>query len=241
MRDYIKNIVKEILLLEAQTKSGKEIEFERGFAKENVHMFPWIVLQIDAKIDGQKIGYIKIEYIPKENWDKAYPTILDFIARKAGKVALQDLDKEPKIKQLERLYLSLNWRFSESSIKDRSIDELIDNALAALERRYLEDYHETEFFHVDKPFVAFIDVNEEWRREGIGTALYIEATKWMKERGLLFRGSGIQSPEAQATWKHMKKKMHYKKEPATMYIPMDKPQKFRYALDPNKLDKRKSS
>ncbi len=43
----------------------------------------------------------------------------------------------------------------------------------------------------------------DWRRLGIGTALYQAAALWMAERGLTLRASTTQSGAAKAAWKRM--------------------------------------
>lgn len=87
---------------------------------------------------------------------------------------------------------------------------------------------------VDHPFVDFIRVNDDMRRQGIGTALYQYGAKWLaREKGLPLYASGIQTTEAKAAWKFMRdptRQMPVHDEPHPT-----KPGEMRTKLDYRKL------
>jgi len=53
-------------------------------------------------------------------------------------------------------------------------------------------FKEFEEYHVDFPFVSYIRVREGYLRRGIGTLLYLEGGKWMKEMGMKLHSSTLQ-------------------------------------------------
>ena len=61
-------------------------------------------------------------------------------------------------------------------------------------------------FHVDKPAIDYVHVEDAWRERGIGLALYHHAAWWCQSQGMSLRASLIQSGEAQACWSAMKRK-----------------------------------
>jgi hypothetical protein len=80
-----------------------------------------------------------------------------------------------------------------------------------MRRRYGKKYLQMKNQLKDKPFVDFIRVDDEYKRQGIGEAMYLEGSKWMKEKGMQLRSSTLQSPEAQASWQNLKRKYDVKR------------------------------
>jgi len=103
------------------------------------------------------------------------------------------------------------------------LEDIIKNELKDDKRKFEEfiDYH------IDKPLVDFIRVfnkgdsrdtrrslkkgekteitKQDYKRQQIGTSLYLEAAKWMKEKGLRLYASGTQTDSAQAAWEKFEK------------------------------------
>lgn len=89
-------------------------------------------------------------------------------------------------------------------------------------------------FHVNKPIVDYIrvydgldglkQIHKSFQRLGIGTALYLKASEFLKSKGLVLRASGIQQDEAQQAWKKFER---------LGYVSSDKDRR-RY-LDPKKI------
>lgn len=95
-------------------------------------------------------------------------------------------------------------------------------AKARIEERYADEYEDFLDFHLDKPLVDYIRVergperyeehdgvvtwigsDDGFQRQGIGTALYEVGAAWMAANGLTLWASGLQSPEAEAAWRHL--------------------------------------
>jgi GNAT superfamily N-acetyltransferase len=191
------------------TMNGERIEFvrETNIARENRG---FIVDMITAKINGEAVGYIKIENIPRKEARRFYKSIFNFLSQinganylpwDNGSVDYRTLSDADLIK-----IITYNRFFSASKNEYQGLAR--DALLALVEERKAvldaskqgEAFREFLRYHVDKPFVAYIEVNRNRRREGVGTALYIEASNWMRERGLVFRSSKLQTKDAEAVW-----------------------------------------
>lgn len=131
--------------------------------------------------------------------------------------------------------LSYDFERREESYQGRFISEMTHEELLAVAKRVEEMMKENfmdgkrgfkwfKSYFVDRPLVDFIRVYNEhdkgtnWQRQGIGTALYKEGTKWMAERGMKLYGSQTPSQSAQATWDSMRKKGIVKKDRRGHYI-----------------------
>ena len=69
-------------------------------------------------------------------------------------------------------------------------------------RRSAARHAKFEQFHVGSVHVAYISVEEGFRRQGIARKLYITAAKWMgEEDGLVLAASDLQQPEVKELWK----------------------------------------
>ena len=65
------NWYKKSQTLEYTTKDGLPITFEDlPFNEENRR--GWVFHKINATINGEQAGYIKLSYIPKEKWNSLY-------------------------------------------------------------------------------------------------------------------------------------------------------------------------
>jgi GNAT superfamily N-acetyltransferase len=62
-------------------------------------------------------------------------------------------------------------------------------------------YRSFEEFHVETAHVAYVIVEEEHQRQGIGTQLYLEGARWIWEHHkLLLAASDLQRPEVEPLW-----------------------------------------
>lgn len=63
------------------------------------------------------------------------------------------------------------------------------------------DHMAFKYFHVDAMFVAYVKVEGGYRRQGIGTQLYLRAAQWAGENeNLLLASSRLQQEGAKAVW-----------------------------------------
>lgn len=233
------------ILLEYETKSGKEIQVKKFENVEAERDTAWRVDEVKAFVDGEEAGYLKISYVPQEKFDKHFPTIFNYLDIMKGKSLLprekryvhwKNLDREDKEHLLKKLYRPIAGRFTPynlnrnskafelakkindedysegikkvlSNFSDKEIDMLLEKTEKAMEKKEKEDIEFFKNFHVEKPLVDYIRVYDDYRRERVAVALYLEGAKWMNERGMNLHASGLQSPEAAAAWGYLEK--HY--------------------------------
>ena len=80
-------------ILEYMTKSGQEITFKYDDDSEGDNNRGWQIYKIDAFVNGEHAGYLKIENIPRERFERWYPTVLNYISMIGGHSVLP-LDKK---------------------------------------------------------------------------------------------------------------------------------------------------
>lgn len=233
-----------ILVEKYTTKSGGEITFKRiedAERQKDPHS-AWVVDRIDAYLDGEKVGYLKISYVPDKNWHKYFPNIFAFEDRLSGQAIFVPKEMFPGtdryhetptkdtydyttyneeqlrnlLKRVVFIFKLADWSKEDEYVAQFNtrrdlIRELnrIENLL--MKRRPGKRYLQMKNQLKDKPFVDFINVDDEYKRQGIGEAMYLEGSKWMKEKGMQLRSSTLQSPEAQASWQNLKRKYNVKR------------------------------
>lgn len=216
-------------ILEAATKDGREITFNRIPDSEGDKNRGWQVDQLDAYLGNQKVGYIKLSYIPKKRFKRYYRSIFNYLSQLTGKHVLpykadtalpSELSDEELRKTFPQAYQAATNRYpkydhstneylhSGKPLKDLTREELLA-AYKEIEKILIKN-HEMYFLNfkkhtMDRPLVDFISVDENFRRLGVGQALYKEAAKWMAEQGMKVYASGVQSKPAEASWQSMEK------------------------------------
>lgn len=74
-----------------------------------------------------------------------------------------------------------------------------------MQRKFGRDFQDFKAFHIDKPLVDYIRVDEDYQRRRIGIALYQYGAKWLAGKGMKLYASGLQSDKAKAAWEWLKK------------------------------------
>lgn len=209
--------MKYLDIFEAKTKDGQEIIFELWPDVEGDLNRGWIVDQIVALVDDNPIGYIKISYIPKERFEKWYPNIFAWLENFKGhhfynftdhmkENPIEKWDEDETKEFLKKLtdYWGGNRYFITKF--DYEKGNIIKQLLKAIKndkrfKQYMKNFIDFKNYHVDKPLVDYISVENEWKRKGIGTELYKEAAKYLASKELKLHASNIQSDEAVHVWK----------------------------------------
>lgn len=207
------------------TKDGKTITMSFTVDSEPERKFnsQWIVHKIVASVDGVDVGYLKISYVPAARMTAMFPSLLNYVMPDyfpEGKKNAPWRELSLEAKQRLVLYAMLgryaprhkSWDLDSYGDQDRvnkmPVEE-VDHYLALLDNPEINKDGAAKMkkfvdFHVDKPLVDFIRVNEEWQRQGIGLALYRAGAAWLDENyGSHLHASGVQSPEAKGAWQHM--------------------------------------
>lgn len=160
----------------------------------------WIVHEIKAILDNEQVGYIKISYIPNVRYNQHYNTGINY---KRG-FGWGGLDEEVDRRVLKRL-VHFCWYdhplyYQVENMSDKEAELVYWKIERHIKKRYYRELVKFKLFHVDKPLVDYIRVNEKFQRQGIGTKLYLDAAKWMTEKGLSLHASGLQSKQAASAW-----------------------------------------
>ncbi len=208
-------------LFELKTKSGSEVIMSYDENTERVNR-GWVVDKVTATVDGELAGYIKVSYIPTEEFNKFYPNIFawksivegggfnfiidringyDFIYEKLSPKKRQEF-----LEDVARQFLGEEGNEYLSQFKtDNDVLREIQHIEAVTTKHHGNDFKAFVEFHVDKPNVDFIQVEPILRRNRIGLALYLEAAAFLKKKGLKLHASGVQSPSAVAAWEYLEK------------------------------------
>lgn len=204
----------------------KQIVFERNEdTKHRTHQ--WQYDQIDAVLDGQKIGYIRVAYINGTNIERfqAEPLLLAY-----------DVLSERSLYKTEYVRNSCAQKLTETNIpklfnqaqytafllhKKGSLEPVLD-ALKQMDDDQLKDFVQSKSkqiwkvlfqkdrikthaqYHFCRPDVDFIRVDDAFLGQGVGTQLYHEAAQWMAEKGMVLHSSTLQEDGAVRAWERMK-------------------------------------
>jgi GNAT superfamily N-acetyltransferase len=170
----------------------------------------WSVTEIQAHSGAKLIGFLQINYIPRARYEKLCPSRLDKIAVSGHHSGLKNLDGAdlPALKTaLFDGHIILDSWSRANAICDQA--RTTEQALTLIQtmtnrlwehpqtRKMLEAY---EGFHLDRPMVFKVDLEEAFQRQGIGRAMYREAAQWLGEQDLQLHASEIQTVAAKAIW-----------------------------------------
>jgi len=218
----------EILLLDYQTKEGKQITLSYHKNTEQA-VAPWVIHQINASIGRSPAGYIKISYIPKNNLKKYLPTIFNYLQVIKGQIMFPSEKKYSHYNTLtdEKLVDSFaathnytignypeydsntrQYLYQGKFVSDYTRNQLLDiykSFEQKLLKQYKTKYANFKKFHVDAPLVDFI--RSHIPRQRIGVALYLAGTEWINDMGMNLYASGLQTDEAKYVWEYLAK--HY--------------------------------
>lgn len=149
---------------------------------------------------GEYAGYLRISYIPRENWERLITSPWRYAQRWEGRFLGVDVDDLDALYEYFRLWHTSRPPVEETTHEQRLrvVEQQVN--LEKMELDMASDYA----FHVDKPLVDYINVFKSWQRRGIALALYDFGAWWLaNEKGLRLYASGIQSDRAKAVWDRM--------------------------------------
>jgi len=209
------------------TKDGRRIDFKITENLEFHKNSDWIYHLIEAFIENEEVGFIRIAYIPKESVPDLYPSILNFIDKQGGHSLLPIDDPSMPYQSLsnEELYkLVKNGRWvllqkQDSVPTDRSSLLILAKELEdwAKQSKYQKKFDKFLEYHVDKPEPDMIRINDDFKRQGIATSLYLFTARWLAQKNLQLWTASLQTGEAEKTWLSMVAK-GYAKSVGTRYV-----------------------
>lgn len=209
-------ILRENKIKYAKSKYGR-VQFVYTENNENYRTVNagWKVDVVEAFLNNVKVGYLKISYVPKKEFEKHYSSILHYLNLK-GWVGLDRALKDIKTKGEKEVVIILSSYMNEyPQVADLESRGALDNVdpswwhkkyeelYKKISERYGREYELFKEHWVDKPVVDFIDVRRDYQHGGIGFGLYIAGAMWMAERGMKLYASSLQSVEAEKAWARM--------------------------------------
>ena len=156
----------------------------------------WVVDKLSCIIYGEEAGYIKVENLPKKNFDRIYTDIFQYVSNLEGHcfyVGRENIKKNLSYQNLvDIIQTTINWHYD---FEGETYDRLMFVIESYLHNRYAKKFLQFKERHVDNPFPAYIRVNLKYQRRGIAIELYKEAAKEYARRGLVLRASTLNTAE----------------------------------------------
>lgn len=171
----------------------------------------FVIDDITATCGGRRVARLRIENMPRTAFRRHYRTVFNYLAQIRGySGCLPYEDQTLHYEDLDEAQIvSLICRADRRQIPG-SPDEYagldrqsLMSEVRRIEKAHLasevgEEFARFERWHVDKPFVAYVE--SDVQRIGLATLLYAEAATWMRERSLVMRSSTLQTAPAKAAW-----------------------------------------
>lgn len=171
----------------------------------------YVIHQIDALLDEQPVGYIRISFLSKSLCYQLMPTAWHYMDLHQGWCL--PLDNLVRLWERAHSYARrspasrpdlASWSISDTDVPD---EQTMLSDLAILEKPYWRRMRKRIRTHCNTPMVEYSRVDEKYRRQGIGTQLYIAMSKFLAETyNFPLYASTLQSPEAEALWQGMRQK-----------------------------------
>lgn len=185
--------------LKSVTKNGLELDFE--ITLDVTHSSPkWVYHNIQAfmNIDGEKkeVGYIRLAFVDQKKKEEFFDNILYYHVNYRSHKTLRT--------GIKSVYeLTENELDSIVNLSGSYEDKL--NYLNVKLKMEMPDYERFMRYHYNKPEPDMIQVDENFRKKGIGIELYKKAIEFCNLNGLNFYQSTTQTSEAVGAWKHIEK------------------------------------
>jgi GNAT superfamily N-acetyltransferase len=192
--------------------------FEPDHEPQNSHLLDvYIIDRVSAWADGKRIGYLKIAHVASSRL-KNIKSIWHYQSYFQGWcVGLHKLKNEPEDRPVDygslwrgvHLYAKANPASSHKNYwcleaKDTPDRKTIEADLRIVARKYLPDLKRFIRERANFAYVDYIHVDDEFRRQGIGTQLYVLGAMWLAtHRKIALHGSSLQSDSAKAVWADM--------------------------------------
>ncbi len=149
---------------------------------------------------GEYVGFLKISYVPRENWERLITSPWEHAQRWEGKFSGAD------VSSIDALYEYFRrWHTSRPPVEETTPEQRLRVVEQEVNLEQMESHMAADYaYHVDKPLVDYIRVLKPWQRRGIALALYDFGAWWLaNDKGFRLYASGIQSDTAKAVWDRM--------------------------------------
>ena len=191
----------------ALSKIGKiDFSYTENVGQENRG---WVVDKVTGTLNGQEAGYLNMSYIPKENFAKFYPSIIDYMNQIEG--WWLGKKKDGILQYVRRILTHYDMDLLNKIDRDKErydekwAEELFPILEKEIDHKYKKKFLVFKEFWVDKPLVDYILVKNKFVGTGIGYGLYMAGAKWMAEKHMVLYASTTQSEKAKIVWDKMEK------------------------------------
>lgn len=220
------------ILLEYKTKDGRNITFDVIEDEEGDKNCGFQLDLFNAYVDGKHAGYLATTYVPEKRVKKHYPGILNWLCSIKGKSILpydkkntpwQQLSPDEMRKSILSYFLYHRFPYMQEEEINNLSDDEARNIMTQIEQHAIKKFGK-EFINFVKyyadPYESFIRVftigdkmgrrgqgdpsENEFKRQGIATALYFKAVDFYAKKGMKMRLSTLRSNEAQGLEKFFK-------------------------------------
>jgi len=184
-----------------------------------------------AILDGNEVGYLKVEYVPRAKFEHFTPTIFHYFKDFEGWTGVKCTPGiQPDLEDIEfwaeLIHYSRSWPSSYSKTGNvPSVEKRLIH-IQKIAKSYQEKFDRYIDYHVGKPKVGYIRVKEEFQRKGIAIDLYEMTARKLATMGFDLRASTLQQAGATAAWDYMLANRYPIHKEKTRY--MESP--FRYVL-----------
>lgn len=189
----------------------------------------------DQQFENGEVGYIQVTYVPSEEWERRYTGpegFLRFMGEMKGWLSkTAEWSRRKQVVEMSRRLDSFGNKFSKSDVQalsDHEIEMAFEHYIGKLEEKYGKERKNARKFHADKPRVEFIRVAENYRRQGIGTALYRKMAEILNDNDMPLCSTNLQREAAEKAWEALVQKDWA--EPNETQLPFEGDDKTRYEL-----------
>jgi GNAT superfamily N-acetyltransferase len=218
----------------------------------------WEYFNIEATHadNEERVGFLKLAVLSQDNFEKYFGDILKFADSSKGmrlNVAdAPEVDKayfkrrgmninkkknDPKTQDGKKeIIKALTWNGGEL-IKTLNTEEAVNKqfkkSVDALKRKIGDSYKMFIDYHLEKPEVHYVSVEDNYKRKGVASTLYDVAVDLVNENGYKLFQSTTQTPEAEALWASKSNVVRKEGEKRAVMIKNDVPKnKSRKRLKP---------
>lgn len=185
----------------------------------------WEYFNIEAThADNEdRVGFLKLAVLSKDNFEKYFGDILKFADSQKG-MRLNITDKpevdiayfkrrgmnvekeknDPKTQEGKKeIIAALTWNSSElmkTLTTEEAVNKQFKKSVESLKRKIGDSYKMFIDYHLEKPEVHYVSVEDSYKRKGVASMLYDVAVDLVSENGYKLFQSTTQTAEAEALW-----------------------------------------
>jgi GNAT superfamily N-acetyltransferase len=198
-------------MIHSETKNGQTLRFELNTDPEDYLEDHYGLHEIKAFVGDEEVGYIKAVWLKPEPFEVGgkFESVLKFAAYFRNEHRIKKYVETGSLQEsmsgISCSYLgwSTHCDVDWENESDEVLQEYFEKAYERILEKHNRDFEQTKS-RVQKPIVDYINVEDEWQRQGIGTALYEAMARHLGEMNMMLFASQVQSDAAAAVWERNK-------------------------------------